>query len=321
MKNIDLRRFRKYLLKGLLFSIPFILYFLVILIVDPHDFFNVFHVISDNDKKSIINRNDESSPRGNLLFKTLKIKREKPKRVLVGDSQGTHINMNLIEECCGEKVFNYCIPGASFETLFKMFWTVVGEQPKIECVYFEVAFMNYNSNRSYDIYHFAQNYIDKPYLYLMTKENFYDAVMNVVYQITKDPKIVENSYEFQPVEEMDKLATQRLKMFFENYTYPDAYFDELVKISQYCKDNKIKLKFIILPTYKGVGEFLEGEKLSEMGQRFKDDIKSIGKTYDLDVQGELKNSRSAFIDYFHLRQPYLDQVTRQIWGNEEFMKN
>ena len=149
-----------------------------------------------------------------MLYKTLRIKREKPKQILIGDSQGTHINMKLIEEYCGEKVFNYCVPGASFETLFNMFWFTV-EQVKPEKIYFQVAFMNYNDQRSYNIFNFAQDYFDKPYQYFLTKENFIDSYVNIWYQITKDPKIVENSYLFQPIEEINKLADSRLEMFFE----------------------------------------------------------------------------------------------------------
>lgn len=295
-----------------MFSVPFILYFLVILIVDPHCFANVFHCISMNDKAAIISRNDESTPRGNILYKTLRIKREKPKHILIGDSQGTHINMKLVEDYCGAKVFNYCVPGASFETLFRMFW-VAAEEAKPAKIYFQVAFMNYNSKRSYDIFNFAQDYFDKPYLYYLTKENFVDSYVNIVYQITRDPEIVENSYLFQPVEEMNKLAESRLEMFFGDYVYPKAYFSELNKISTFCKENNIELEFLIFPVYQGVDDYLEKNNLLEMKQRFKDDIKFLGNTYDLDIPGEFKNNRSYYIDYFHLRQPQLDIITKQVW--------
>jgi hypothetical protein len=304
--------FVKYIFRGLLFSIPFIIYFLVILIVDPHCFANVFHVIKNEDKAAIIDRNDESTPRGNILYKTLRIKREKPKKILIGDSQGTHINMKLVEDYCGEKVFNYCVPGASFETLFKMFW-VAAEEAKPQKIYFQVAFMNYNSKRSYDIFNFAQDYIDKPYLYYLTKENFKDSFVNIWYQITKNPKIIERSYLNMPDEEINLVAESRLKMFFDNYIYPKDYFSELNKISTYCKENNIELEFLILPVYRSVDDYLEKTALTDMKKRFKDDIRFLGNTYDLDVPGEIKNTRAYFIDYFHMRQPQLDIVTKQIW--------
>lgn len=311
---------KKYLFRGLLFATPFIVYFIFILIIDPHNFFNVFHVINDVDKKAIISRNDESSPRGNMLWKSLKIKRNTVKKIIIGDSQGAAIKVDLIEKVSGEKFFNYCIPGASFETIFDMFWLAAG-QTKLEKVYFTVAFMNYSSNRSYNIFHFAQDYFDKPYLYFMTKENFFDSFVNAVYQITKDTAIVQNSYEFAAIDEMNKIARSRMKMFFEKYTYPTAYYGELNKISQYCHENNIELKFLILPVYKGVDEYLEEQNLLEMKQRFKDDINFLGDTYDLDVPGEFKETREYYVDYFHLRRPQLDQLTKQIWSNQDFLKD
>ncbi len=124
-----------------------------------------------------------------------------------------------------------------------------------------------------------------------------------------------------PIEDMNKLAESRMKLFFDNYTYPKAYFNELNKINQYCQENNIELNFIILPVYKGVDEYLEEQNLLEMKQRFKDDINFLGDTYDLDVPGEYKETREYYIDYFHLRRPQLDELTKQIWSNQEFSKD
>jgi hypothetical protein len=311
---------KKYLIRGLMFAIPFVAYFLFIVIIDPHNFVNIFHVINDTDKKAIINRNDESSPRGNMLWKTLKIKRNQIKKIIIGDSQGAAINVDLIEKVSGEKYFNYCIPGASFETIFDMFWLAAG-QTKLEKVYFTVAFVNYNSSRNYNIFHFAQDYLDKPYLYFITKENFFDSYVNLVYQITKNPKLTQNSYEYLPDAEMNGISMSRMNKFFEKYSYPKAYYSELNKIKQYCHENDIELKFLILPVYKGVDDYLEEHNLLEMNKRFKDDIKFLGDTYDLDVPGEFKNTREYYIDFFHLRHPKLEVLTRQIWGDQEYLQN
>jgi hypothetical protein len=305
----------KYLYKSFIFALPFAAYIAFILIIDPYNFANVFHVISDENKFAIVNRNDESSPRGNLLWKAIQIIRNPVKNILIGDSQGKDINVDTIEALCGEKVFNFCVPGASFETMFEMFW-FAAEHNKLEKVYFQVSFMNYNSYRSYNIYHFAQYYFDHPYRYYLNKPIFFDACANLKYHITRNPKIIQGSYEFQPIEEINKLAKSRLNLFFQNYTYPHAYFRELNNISKYCEENNIELKFIIFPVYKLVDEYLAENNLLDMKQRFKDDIKFIGDTYDLDVPGEIKNNRENYFDYFHPRQAVLDEITTQIWCRE-----
>ncbi len=305
----------RYLKKGLLFASPILLYVLFILVVDPYNFINVSHIITDSNKITVLNRTDESSPRGNLLWKALEVKRIPIKKIIIGDSQGKGIKPELIEQACGEDIYNFCVPGASFETMFEVFWFLT-EYHQLETVYFQVAFMNYNAQRSYNLYHLAADYLKHPYLYFLKKEIFFDAFTNVFYQITNNPRLVERSYEFLSDEEINKLAVSRLDLFFKNYAYPKDYFSELNKIKQYCVEKKIKLKFIILPSYKAVDEFLVNENLSEMAQRFKSDIKYIGDTYDLDVEGNVKNTRSNFFDYYHLRQPILDSLTMEIWGKE-----
>jgi hypothetical protein len=303
---------KKYLLRILLFLSPVILCLVLIVVVDPYEFVNVFHFISDIDKSKVINRSDESAPRGNMLWRTIHFKRNPQKIMLIGDSQGKNLRTDMIKAYSGESVFNYCVAGASFESLFEMFW-FASKQIKLEKVYFQVAFMNYNLNRSYNIFHFAKDYMDHPYKYFTTKEIYYDAFINIAYFLTHDAKLISDSYEFTPISEMNALAEYRLDLFFSNYVYPDSYFQELKKIKEYCSANNIDLKFIILPTYFEVDRYLEQQDLQKMKDRFKDDIKSLGYTYDLDVPGEIKSKRENFIDYFHPIHPIMDTLVRMIW--------
>jgi len=312
--------FINYLKKGLYFSIPVILYFLFIFIIDPYEFVNVFHVIEDDVKIEVLNRCDESSPRGNMLWKVLHFERDPVKNVLIGDSQGKHIKESLIKEFSGKDFYNFCVPGGSYETMSKIFW-FAAENVKLESVYFQVGFMNYNAVRSYCLYHFAQDYIDKPYIYFTTKEIFFDSYFNLLYQTTKNPKIVENSYVHEDISVLDKIAIKRLELFFSEYVYPQESYNELKKISEYCKQNDIELNFIILPIYEGTHTYLAEHNLTDMEKRFKTDINSLGYTYDFDVKGEITRTRENFIDFFHPRDFILDELTREIWSKSAPVNN
>ncbi|PKP02082.1 MAG: hypothetical protein CVU14_04060 [Bacteroidetes bacterium HGW-Bacteroidetes-9] len=303
---------KKYLIKGSLFLIPVFLYMLFIFVVDPYNFFNVFHVISDKDKFRIIQRTDESSPRGNILWKTVKFRRSPVSNVIIGDSQGKDINVDLVQEITGENYFNFCFPGASFKTMFETFW-FTADQVKLEKIYFQVAFMNYNAEREYDLFHFANDYFKRPYQYFTTKEIFFDSFMNVAWVATRNPWIVSRSYEYLPPDKMEDLAQFRLNLFFEEYSYPKTYMSELQKIKEYCEQNNIELTFVILPVYEGVDKHLEKVGLTDAKNRFKADINSLGKTIDLDKLKEVKANRGNFIDYFHPNQAMMDSLVKQIW--------
>jgi hypothetical protein len=305
---------KKYIYKVLLFSIPLLVYVLVITIVDPYNFINLFKIISDEDKFLVIQRTDESSPRGNLLWKTVEFRRKPVQNIIVGDSQGKDIEIQIIKEQTGDDYYNFCSPGASFSTMFKTFW-FAAEQVKLKKVYFQVAFMNYNMERDYDLWHFAEDYMKRPYEYYITKEIFMDAVANVAWVATRNPKIVSRSYEFLPPSEMEDLAQKRLKLFFNRYTYPTAYKNEFTRITDYCKANDIEFTFLILPVYKGVDEYLAKNNLFDDKVKFKSDINSLADVYDLDKLAGLKDYRYNFIDYFHPTQQVMDSLTRLIWNS------
>ncbi len=303
---------KKYFFRALLFAIPIIIYILIIFIVDPYNFLNVFHVISDKDKFTVIQRTDESSPRGNILWKTVKFKREPVSKVIIGDSQGKDINVDLIEEITGERYYNFCFPGASFNTMFETFW-FTARNVKLEKVYFQVAFMNYNAERQYDLFHFAQDYLKQPYQYFTTKEIFFDAVANIAWVTTRNPWIVSRSYEFLPPDKMEDLAQFRLNLFFSKYTYPESYLVELQKIKKYCENNNIELCFLILPVYEGVDRHLLKVGLDGEKQRFKADMNSLGTVIDLDKLTEIKSNRNNFFDYFHPNLSMMDSLVRKVW--------
>lgn len=306
---------KKYFFKALLFALPLIFYVAFIVIVDPYNFINLFNVIDNKDKFLVVQRTDESSPRGNLLWKTTQFRRKPVSKIIVGDSQGKDISVDIIKEQTGEDYFNFCFPGANFTSIFKTFW-FAAKQTKLEKVYFQIAFMNYNLDRDYDLWYFAENYMKRPYEYFTTKEIFFDAVANVAWSTTRNPWIVSRSYEFMTPSELENLAQSRLKLFFSSYSYPESYKKELVRIAEYCSTNDIEFTFLLLPSYHKVDDYLAKNNLFTEKLRFKADMISIADVYDLDKLAGLKAYRYNFIDYFHPTRAVVDSLTRLVWTDE-----
>lgn len=302
----------KYFFKALLFALPLLFYVVFIVVVDPYNFINLFKVIDDKDKFLVVQRTDESSPRGNILWKTVAFKRNPSPNIIIGDSQGKDIDVNIIRKNTSEEYFNFCTPGASYTTIFKTFWLAT-EQTRIKKVCFQLAFVNYNLLREYDISRFAKDYYRLPYRYFTTKEIFFDAVINVAWALTRDTRLISRSYEFLPPGEMEDLAQSRLDLFFSKYLYPQSYKDELIRIAEYCNENDIECSFLILPVYKGVDKHLAKMNLFDDYLKFKEDIYSLGYTYDMDMLAGLKEDRINFIDYFHPTQAVMDSLTGIIW--------
>lgn len=304
-----------YLKKCLYFNIPVFTGLLFIVIIDPYEFINISHVISPDLKIEVLNRSDEVSPRGNMLWKTIHFKRNPLSKLIIGDSQGNRTKEELIKEVSGEDYFNFCVEGASFETMIDVFWFAT-KYANLEEVFFQVGFMNYNASRSYNLSHFGKDYFDNPFTYFSTPDIFRDSYANLRYAITRDRDIVEQSYVFMGIDDLHGLSEKRLKLFFDNYKYPENIYRELKKISDYCIDNDIELNFLILPVYIKTIEYLEENDMMAENNRFKEDMKSLGRIYDFEEYKGITEVREYFIDYFHPKESILDKITREVWGTE-----
>lgn len=306
---------RKYITKIGYFIIPVIFIFITIFIVDPYNFINLSHIIEDTSKIKVYKRSDAVSPRGTILWKAVKFKRKPVKNIIIGDSQGTGISEEQLNGLTGEDYFNFCVPGSSYNTMFDCFWYCL-DNVTPENVYFQIGFMNFNANRPYNLFHFAQDYFDKPYTYFTNKDIMFDSFYNLFYSITKKESLVNKSKEYFEMQKQDQFSENALNMFFRNYQYPDEYIVELRKISEYCLENEINLNFMMLPVYYKVNDYLKTHNLKDEESRFRDDIKAIGNTFDFTYDEDISKERNNFYDYFHSKDDIVSLIVSEIWKKE-----
>jgi hypothetical protein len=192
------------------------------------------------------------------------------------------------------------------------------EKIKPEKVYLQVSFALSNSTekRSYNLFHFAQDYINKPYLYFFNKDIFLDSYYNLKYELKKDQNPTEHIPRLKPGIK-DEISEGELKEVFQSYLYPEKNMLELKKIAAYCRDNNIQLEFIIFPCYRRVDEYLAEKGLIEMRDRFRNDVHAMGKTHDFLTISSINNKESNFIDYFHQTQHITDSLTSLIWQDKK----
>lgn len=305
---------KRFLKNIILFSIPFWIYAAFIIIIDPYEFINISHLIPASVKIKAINRNDESGPRGNILWKMIHYRRHPVPSVLLGDSQTRGISRSMMNGLSGKPWYNMSVPGASYETMFDLFDFAV-QQGKVKEVVYEVSFMNFNANRSYSLTHFGTEYLEDPVKYFTRKEIFLDSWANFWYTLTGDEQYLQDNFEFAPQEEQDRVAADRLNLFFGNYSWPEFICEGLDTITEECRKNNIRLTFLIMPTYIEVHTYLEKKGLMPEYLRFKEKLKSLAPVIDYDTGLDWSRYRENFTDYFHPRQPLLDRITREVWGD------
>lgn len=303
---------KKFLILVSIFSIPFIFWFLFIFIIDPYNFYNYSRIIDNSTKFKVLNRSEESAPRGNLLWKTLNFKRNSYRNLLIGDSQAYEIKEEYIKEISGKTFYNFCVPGCNLETKASIFWYSVG-QTKLDHVIMELSFPNWKLNNEENLFHFAQDYIDKPYLYLSNSAIFKDAIQNLYLKITGNHKEFKSVYSFPITQTKNELFISVLERTYKNYEYPDKYIDELKKIVIYCNANNILLEFLILPIHQTYYDYLITSNLIHFNEKFISDLSLLAKTYNFSTDQEINKDENNFIDYLHSNQNMLDSITKQVW--------
>lgn len=306
---------KKYILKAVYFSLPIILFCLIIVAIDPYNLFNISKLIDDEAKYNMTNRSHEIKSKANMLWKAIEFKRDPCDKVIIGDSQGFHFREKLITDLTGEKIYNFCVPAASFETTTNIFWFAT-EQVELKKVYFQVSFALSNTKFSYNLFEYASDYLNKPYKYLFSKEILRDSYCNVGYKITENPIWVNDPYFVKPSSEIDSLSESWADVIFANYYYPEKYLDELKKIAGYCSQNKIELEFISMPCYQWVNDYIIDNGLAANQDKFFEDIQTCGNLHNYSELKNVNSNRNNFYDYFHSNQNIVDSLTIKIWGKE-----
>lgn len=298
----------KFFKKTTLFSIPFLIFIIGIVAIDPYNYFNYSRIISDEVKKST------SQKLQYCLWKMIDFKRQPCPNILLGDSRPYAIKTGKIYEIAGQPWFNFAYGGGSLPEIIKTFWYAV-KIADLKNVYIGLNFNLYNSFNCLDRVTEAKNIIHNPFLYfcntLVVKASYYCLVEQLLH---KDAGIGKPA--------MEKEAFWRVQLgittnnFYGRYQYPTRYFQELEKIAEYCSKNKINLIFIIFPTHIDLQKRVADYNLSQQEKQFKDNLAKLGIVYDFDYPNEITLKKYNFTDPYHCNSDISDQIVEEIWGKK-----
>lgn len=302
---------KKLVLKLLIFLSPFILNALLIIIVDPYNFYNISHIIPDDNKKACLGRTMKSTPRGNICWKILEYERNPRNSILIGDSRMVHIKDSISKNVLGDEVYNFSIPGANFITLKDIFWKAV-KNKDLHHVYIQVSFLNFSKNVNYDLMESLNKFKISPLKYIYDKDIIIDTWVNLYYSITKNDKIVDINYRERNVDSWERAKAMSLRRL-EKYQYSTKFEKELWKMAKYCEDENIKLYFVLIPTHTDFIQKIESQGFKDDYSAFKKLVHTLAPVIDLKSLEESDSDNLKYRDYFHFQQETLDSLTRMIW--------
>lgn len=293
--------------KMLLLSIPFVLYGLLMILVDPYNYFNVCNIINDRVKLETAYKLD------NCLWKLIEYKRKPISNILLGDSRLENIDVKEIEKITGEKYYNFAYGGGSLPEIVDTFWYST-KKCKLRNVYIGINFNLYNSYNSRNRFTTNNRLLGNPFLYVLNytvidglRYNIYRQCINKEFRIGV-PTLNRKRFWKHQLEVVSPF-------FYKRYQYPKHYYKQLVEIANYCHKNTINLVFIIPPTHVELQNLIVDFNLTTQHKKFKEDLKKLVIIYDFNYPNDFTKNKNNFLDPYHCRKE-INPVVSEVWGNK-----
>jgi hypothetical protein len=283
--------------------------------IDPYNLFDISSLITDEIKIKCLNRNSKVAPRANATWKTLKFLKDPTPNIVLGDSRVAFLSDTSFEEKLGGKVSNLAIPSGNIKTINDLFW-MASSKTILHNVIIQINFNRYNAAVNRDLLLPVRQLINKPYIYFFNAnyvkdsfEVFLMALKNNQSQSDSLTKTVDNW------QSSEYFLINHFK--HRSHTYPEKYYNELHKISEFCKAENINLLFVITPNFYTVHQYIKRFNCQDDYKRFKTDLKSLGPTNDLDFGLPISYNKDMYLDHFHIQPCLADTLLSLIFLHYE----
>lgn len=287
--------------KFLIFLIPVVLYILLVIFIDPYNYFTLSKGIVSNEIKRKI-----AYEISNPLYELIEFEKQPSPYVLLGSSQTGIFTPDVVKEFTGHRFMNMSYGGGTMPEIISTFWEL-DKYTELKEVYIGISFMDFNGSQyrnrvpeaikiksDFLSYIFSKSVLESTFLILKA------VIFNIKVKIGRPDMSADKFWKYQ----LDVTANR----FLATHTYPAGYYESLKKISEYCNKNNIKLVFFIPAGHVEVQKKIPEFNMQAGENKFKEDLKKLGDVYDFNYPNELTKERNNFSDPFHFK----DEIARTV---------
>lgn len=300
---------KRMIYKTAIFSIPFVLWFAAVLIIDPFNYFAVSSVISRDIKLT----NAKSLNR--LLFNMIEYSHDPSENLLIGDSRSNHLKIEYIESVTGDDYFQLNSNALKLNEAFQLYWFASRiRQPKR--VYFTLNFNLYNEFAFADRVSSVEMILNNPLLYIFNR-----SVAETCYLCTKAAIQGRNAVSSLPPMTRDEFWEWNIRVkandHYGKYEYPEELYREMERVVEDAEGKGTEVVFIIVPHHVDMQGRVADYGLTDEMIRFKKDVFSLGtRVYDYDFVNEISLDRKMFDDPLHFTPEAGNMIIDEVWGGK-----
>tara|TARA_Y100000768_G_scaffold279177_1_gene214398 strand:- start:677 stop:1618 length:942 start_codon:yes stop_codon:yes gene_type:complete len=304
---------RQFLSKLLIFLSPLIIYFLIVLIIDP---FNIFQNYSRNKNSIVKQICNRVNPH---LSKLSQFKNNPSEIVFLGDSKVQQLPINRYDTSDQLSKINLSYGGGNiFETIETFNYVVDNFKPKVVIV--GVNFHNFNLSYSHNRVKKVAKIFSNPLAYLMSRDvllfftvylkNFF---IDGNHAQPKSIKIINNNDKWN-------IILQTIDSYYSYYEYPDSIIDKMIYMEDYCKKNNIELVLFIPPIHIDLISKVKEYGISEEYENFKKFIYSFETVYDFNNPNDISINKINFTDPYHSNKKISEIIVDELNNYESKYK-
>lgn len=300
---------KKFLIKAVIFSIPFVLWVTIVAVIDPFNYFNASPLIPDNVKLT------NAKPLNRLMFNMIEMKHNPGGNLIIGDSRSNHIKIGHIEKITGEDYFLLNSNALKLNEAFELYWFASRlKQP--DKVFFALNFNMFNKYAYADRVKSVEGILNNPLFYIFDRSVAETCWLVTKAQLQKTPAVSSTP---PMTREMFWDWNIRVKAndHYGKFSYPEVLYKEMKRVVRHARENGTEIIFIIVPHHVEMQARVVDYGLTDEMKRFRKDLFELGvKVYDYDFVNEITLDRANFVDPLHFTVAAGDRIISEVWSGE-----
>jgi hypothetical protein len=295
--------FKRFLRQGFLFAVPLFSWMLVIVVVDPFDYFNVSRVFTEETKV------ENAAALNRLVFNMVKKVHYPSENLIIGDSRAESLPLDRIEAVTGRKYSRLTAGALKLNECIDLFY-FAGRQSSVKRAVFTLNFNQYNEYAYADRVTAVESMIQNPLIYLFDR-NVAEAAFYVVKASLTGTAAVISTPPMPRDSFWDYVVAVKGR---EHYRYPEALQKRIREMANFANARGIEIVFIIVPNHeefqRRVREFgLNGEYV-----RFKTEMSQLGiRVIDYDYKSDISAARQNFLDPLHFNREIGNLIVDEVF--------
>ena len=290
----------------MLFAAPLLAWVLLIVVIDPFDYFDLSHAFPEKAKI------ENAAALNSLVFNMLKEVHNPCENLIIGDSRAGNLPLERIEKDSGRPYFLLSANALKLNESIDLFYFANRER-SVRRAIFTINFNEYNEYAYADRVTSVESMIHNPLIYVFDRN-----VAQAAYYVVKASLTKQKAFSSVPPMGQEDfwnyIVTVRGREHYERFRHPDDLHKRFQEMAVFAKAHDIEITFIIVPHHADFQRRVREFGLIDEYLRFKLEMSQLGvRVIDYDYVNDITTVKSNFKDPLHYNEAIGDLIADEVF--------